>query len=412
MAYGDKLREQHGTAMRNVRATLTIFLILAAPCGFLYTILAFHTAYFDTFGFYSFVLLWVILLCLAALIWTFDRKVPLICLVAIIIVCTAILVVDYFVSASRFIDQKETEETQAFYENIPYDEYLPFTSTKIARLEEASTLQFSKTDDLPVLDSASAFLPLCSAFVTAVYPGDISVAYVGDANPTDCTFQYNNSSEGFYCLADKTTDIFFGIKPSEGQVTYATDAGVEFEYAPIGREAFVFLVNADNPVNSLTTQQVRDIYSGKITNWSEVGGDDREIIAYQRNVDSGSQSQMVRFMGNVPLEDAPQVLRSASMGSLVKSVADYDNGPDAIGYSFRYYVTDLVAEYNVKLLAIEGVEPTIENIGNGSYPVTGDFYAVTRKGETNQNVTRLIDWIQSEQGQYLVEQSGYSRLAM
>lgn len=123
----------------------------------------------------------------------------------------------------------------------------------------------------------------------------------------EAVFQYNNSSSGFAKLADGRTDVFFGTKADEGQASYARGLGVEFSYAPIGREGLVFLVNASNPVESLTVDQVKGIYSGTITNWKEVGSRDEPIVAYQRNKDSGSQSMMVRFMGDTPLapEDAP-----------------------------------------------------------------------------------------------------------
>lgn len=212
-------------------------------------------------------------------------------------------------------------------------------------------------------------------------------------------------------MADGETDVFFGALPDEDQVDYAKEQGVEFEHTPMWREAFVFLVNAVNPVDSLTVQQVRGIYSGAITNWKEVGGKDEPIIAYQRNTGSGSQSMMERFMGDVPLTDAPSNMVATGMGGLVSAVADYDNRHGAIGYSFRYYVTNLVGDYDVKLLAIEGVEPTLEHIADGSYPITGEFYATTRKGDNSESFARLLAWAQGEQGQELVEKSGYARLS-
>ena len=226
------------------------------------------------------------------------------------------------------------------------------------------------------------------------------------------TFQYNNSTSGFTSLADGYTDVFFGTKSDASQEEYARKRGVEFEYTPVGREGFVFLVNAANPVDSLTIEQVKGIYSGKITNWKEVGGNDEPIVAYQRNENSGSQSMMVRFMGDTPLMDPPSKMHSAgSMSGLVKGIADYDNGRGAIGYSFRYYVTDLVGDYDVKLLAIEGAEPTLENIEDGSYPITGEFYAVTRKGDSDENLARFLEWVRGPQGQELVAKSGYARLS-
>ncbi|HAM14849.1 MAG TPA: hypothetical protein DCP91_03095 [Eggerthellaceae bacterium] len=186
---------------------------------------------------------------------------------------------------------------------------------------------------------------------------------------------------------------------------------MEFDYTPVGREGFVFLVNASNPVDSLAVEQVKGIYSGKITNWREVGGADEPIVAYQRNADSGSQSMMERFMGDTALMDPLGEMRTAgSMSGLVRKIAEYDNGKGAIGYSFRYYVTNLVGDHDVKLLEIEGVPPTLESMEDGSYPILGEFYAVTRKGDDSGNLSRLLEWIRGEQGQELVAKCGYARL--
>lgn len=291
------------------------------------------------------------------------------------------------------------------------DAYRPFTGSAIARLDEPSTLQLDATD-LPHMDAATALLPVASAFVTATYPEDaVTVQWDSIAGDDDAVFQYNNTTYGFEMLAKGVTDVFLGTKAGSEEEQAAAQRGISFAYAPIGREGFVFLVNAQNPVDSLTIQQVKDIYAGRITNWKEVGGNDEPIIPYQRNANSGSQSMMERFMADDALMEALDRLTSTSMGGLVRSVADYDNGAGAIGYSFRYYATDLVGEYDVKLLAIDGVEPSAENITNSTYPITGDFYAVTREGDDDAALAELVAWMQGSQGQALVRASGYATLS-
>ena len=91
-------------------------------------------------------------------------------------------------------------------------------------------------------------------------------------------------------FSKKKTDIFIGAAPSEEQVTYAEQFGTTFEYTQIGSEAFVFFVHKGNPIDSLTLEQIKGIYSGKITNWSQLGGKNEEIVPFQRNEGSGSQS--------------------------------------------------------------------------------------------------------------------------
>lgn len=111
-------------------------------------------------------------------------------------------------------------------------------------------------------------------------------------------------------------------------------------------------------------------------------------------------------MGDTPLMEAPQGVVAWDMGDIVDTV-EYRNLPNAIGYSFRFFCTEMMGS-DVKLLAVDGVQPTEANIRNGSYPITSTLYAIRLKGNDNPNVVALLDWIQSPQGMELVEKSGYT----
>lgn len=117
---------------------------------------------------------------------------------------------------------------------------------------------------------------------------------------------YNNTPEGYRLLAEKATDIFIGVYPSEKQIEYANEHDTDFCYTQIGTEAFVFFVHKDNPIENLTAEQIKGIYSGEITNWKQVGGKNEQIVAFQRNEGSGSQSMLKRFMGDTPIAEAPK----------------------------------------------------------------------------------------------------------
>ena len=263
--------------------------------------------------------------------------------------------------------------------NINTNEYLPFDeNSKIVLLDEESTLKL--TENLPIIDGAAAFFPVYSAYVNAVYPPDTELNH-NEGNP----FQYNNTSYGYYLLAQKETDIFFGVYPSEDQIQEAINFNTHFQFTPIGEEAFVFFVHKDNPVDSITVEQAKAIYSGEISNWKELGGKNIPIKAYQRNNGSGSQSMMERFMGDVPLMEAPKEYIQDLMIGIIERVSDYQNRNSAIGFSYRYYVSGIVGNPDVKILKINGVEPTNENIKNGSYPITTPIYAVTYEGNPNKN---------------------------
>ena len=299
------------------------------------------------------------------------------------------------------IDKYEKSITVKEVVNIDTDEYMPFDkNSKIAVLDEESTLKL--TENLPRIDGAAAFFPVYSAYVNAVYPNTVELNYEDD-NP----FQYNNTYNGYWLLGERKTDIFFGVYPSPEQIEEAKSNGTEFIFTPIGDEAFVFFTHKDNPVDSLTIEQVKGIYSGEITNWKEVGGKNIPIKAYQRNSGSGSQSMMERFMGDTPLMTPPKHQVQDLMSGIIDRVTDYQNRNSAIGFSYRYYLTGIMANPNVKILKINGIAPTNENVRNGSYPIRTPIYAVTYEGNPNENVDILIDWVLGPQGQELLEKSGY-----
>lgn len=283
---------------------------------------------------------------------------------------------------------------------IDVSRYLPHEDdSDLAQIDSS----FKLTDNLPVLDGAAALVPVYASIINAVYP-EGSVTYQGgkfsDDNfygenfAEDSKMQYKNTVRGYQAIVDGTTDILFCAAPSAEQKQYAEEKGVELVYIPVGLEAFVFFVNNNNPVDNLTVEQVRDIYGGKYKNWADVGGADRVINPVTRMQGSGSQSAMDAFMGEH--EIAP------------KSPLAFTGG--AIGFSFRYYMDGIVGNKGVKMLSLNGVYPSAENIRNKSYPVVAQFYAIYRADNENENIPVLIDWILSDEGQNLIEKSGYVRI--
>ena len=281
--------------------------------------------------------------------------------------------------------------------NIDVYEYLPFKEDSKIVKTDSKTLKL--TENLPRIDGAAALFPVYSAFVNAVYPSTTTLY--------DGTFEYNNTPDGYRLLAEKETDIFIGVYPSDEQKEYAEENQTIFKYTPIGTEAFVFFVHKDNPVTNLTTGQIKDIYSGKITNWKDVGGKNKKIAAFQRNEGSGSQSMLKRFMGDTPITDAPTEMVNDLMAGIIEQVADYKSKTNSIGFSFRYYVEGIIKNPDIKMISIDGAAPTSENIRNGSYPILTPIYAVTYKENQNGNVDKLLEWILSDEGQYIINETGY-----
>lgn len=281
--------------------------------------------------------------------------------------------------------------------NIDIQAYLPFDEDSKIVKTDSKTLKL--TENLPRIDGAAALFPVYSAFVNAVYPNTTKLH--------DGIFEYNNTPDGYRLLAEKETDIFIGVYPSDEQRAYAEENQTTFEYTPIGTEAFVFFVHKDNPITNLTTEQIKDIYSGKITNWKDVGGKNEKIAAFQRNEGSGSQSMLKRFMGDTPITDAPTEMVNDLMAGIIEQVADYKSKTNSIGFSFRYYVEGIIKNPDIKMISIDGIAPTSENIRNGSYPILTPIYAVTYKENQNGNVDKLLEWILSDEGQYIINETGY-----
>jgi phosphate transport system substrate-binding protein len=289
-----------------------------------------------------------------------------------------------------------------------YD-YQPFAEkNKLVILEEEAKLKL--TDNLPIIDGATALYPLYAAFVQAVYPQ-------GEYNPNSTWDSVNSvkilpvvgcsrTSEAFDNLINGKVDVIFCAAPSENQIEKARENDVTLKLIPIGKEAFVFFVNKRNPVSNLTTKQIKDIYTGRTTNWKELGGKNKSIRVYQREENSGSQTMLESIMGD---ETIIKPLTKDVLGfmlDIVTRVSQYKNYNNAIGYSFLFYTTKMVRNKKIKLLSINGITPSTETIQNGTYPYSEYFYAITTNTK-NENVNILIEWILSEQGQSLVKKTGY-----
>ena len=278
--------------------------------------------------------------------------------------------------------------------------YLPHEpDSDLARIDASLQL----TGDLPVLDGAAALVPVYAAIIDAVYPkGSVTYEggsfsddnYYGENFAENSAMQYKNTVRGYQAIVDGDTDILFCAGPSEEQKQYAEEQGVELVYVPIGLEGFVFFVNESNPVDNLTAEQIRKIYACEYKNWSEVGGAKRIINPVTRLEGSGSQTTFETFMGDYEIGmKSPFAIMGAS-----------------IGFSFRYYMDGIVENDAVKMISLNGVYPSAENIQNRTYPIVAQFYAIYRADNQNENIPILIDWLLSEEGQDLIEQCGYVKI--
>lgn len=284
------------------------------------------------------------------------------------------------------------------------NQYQAYSGERVATLNMPPDLQL--TSDLPVIDCATALYPVASAFVQATYPAGEYPRY--DSSSDNSILVYCSGTRGAYeNLIEGNVDMIIVAGPSGDQLRQMEEAGVQVTMTPIGREAFVFFVNSKNPVTGLTLEEIQGIYSGQITNWQEVGGENTAIRAFQRNENSGSQTALQQLMEGRELMKPPTEDVVGAMSGIIEWVSDYKNYKNAIGFSFRFYSTEMVEDDEIRLLKINGVEPNEETIRDDTYPITSEFYAITRDDNENANVQALLAWILSPQGQSLVEETGY-----
>ncbi|MBR5933577.1 MAG: substrate-binding domain-containing protein [Treponema sp.] len=275
--------------------------------------------------------------------------------------------------------------------SIELDAYLPFDeNSRIVKIDADEKYKFNDGDVMPVLDGATALLPVYSAVFNSMYP-ESAFGFNGTDFTKESYLQKRNTAGAFKAIVDGSSDIVFCAEPSKKQLDFAKEHNVELTLVPIGYEAFVFIVNKNNPVDSLTVEQVKRIFSGEYKYWNEAGGDNYRISPVLRVEGSGSQTAMHAFMGDRKLLTKSNIFSGR-----------------AIGYSFRYYVEGIVSDTNIKMLALNGIEPTKENIKNKSYPIFSNFYAIYRSSDSDrEDIKKVIDFVLSEKGQEIVEKSGY-----
>jgi phosphate transport system substrate-binding protein len=316
-------------------------------------------------------------------------------LVPVISIVTVILIAKY---------QIYVHEIPTLEQDIYLGSYIPFSNNKLVKLDEESNLKL--TDNLPVLDGATALYPVYSSFVQAVYPeGNYSVYnYELKGHPVLCS----TTNSAYDNLFDGKVDIIFCAQPSEMQLNRFIENGIKLNFTAIGREAFVYFINTQNPINNLSIEDVQGIYSDKIKNWRQLNGFHKRIRAFQRPINSGSQTMLEKIMGNIPIKKPRRENVSRGMGTIINQVAVYRNFTNSIGYSFLFFATEMAKNDQVKLLSINGIHPTGETIQNSSYPFSENFYAIyVESDKKNDNIELFIEWILSEQGQMLIQKTGY-----
>ncbi len=268
--------------------------------------------------------------------------------------------------------------------------------------QPAPTVISFNRDVFPRLDGSTSTAPLGRA-IASVLLGESEDA-------VDDLIQFSRTTRSFRELMYGNADLLIVAEPSPSVFDELDAAGFEIQMEPFANDGLIFVVNANNPVDSLTVEQLQGIYSGEITNWRQVGGDDLRITPFQRNAESGSQVLMEKLvMDGITMLEPLDGYMLSEMGTLMEAVRSYENTASAIGYSVFYYANDMRMADGLKILSIDGVAPSAETIRSGEYSLRNPYYVVKAADTHPDSMTSVLyDWILSEDGQRLVSMMGYA----
>ncbi|MCL2158126.1 MAG: substrate-binding domain-containing protein [Oscillospiraceae bacterium] len=268
--------------------------------------------------------------------------------------------------------------------------------------------------DMGIIDGSTATIPITAELYRQFFDYSdekLNDEYYYHFSHSTTHYAYINLIERGYGNSNPKSLIFV-TPPSEQEEQMAREAKIELEITPIAKDGFVFITHKDNPIDNLTVEQIQAIYTGEITNWKELGGEDMEIQAYQREPNSGSQTAMEQMvMQEKKMIEPIDTQVFDGMAGLIEAVAEYDNKTSSIGYTYYYYINNLYKNENIKVLKVNGITPENENLTNETYPFATSYYAIIRSDEAPGSPARkLRDFLVTEQGQQLVEMAGYCRL--
>jgi len=214
----------------------------------------------------------------------------------------------------------------------------------------------------------------------------------------DISVQGGGSGVGIASIIDGTCDIGNASRAiKEKEIDTAKEKGVTPIGNVVARDAIAVVVNPANSVDGLTLEQIKAIYTGEFSNWSQVGGSDQEIVIISRDSASGT----FEAFNELALDKEkvrPDALLQASNAAVATSVA---NTPGAIGYVGLGYVTS-----KIKAIEVDSVVPSKETVNSDTYPLARPLFMYTN-GEPTGAVKEFIDFVMSEEGQKLVEENGY-----
>lgn len=222
--------------------------------------------------------------------------------------------------------------------------------------------------------------------------------------------RHSNTHPSYVNLIERKVELIIAARePSDDELALARQNRVEIKTLPIARDALAFIVSSLNSVESLSIEQIRNIYTGKFTSWADLGWQEDRIHPYRRNRNSGSEEKMQKLVmkgsptlsGLLPLDVNTLACMSCPSNALTRD-------QHGIAYTPYYYGTYMANFSVVKMVAVNNVMPSHETIKNGTYPlVTEVVVAYLSDLPKDSSAAKIRDWLLTVDGQKVVAESGY-----
>lgn len=296
----------------------------------------------------------------------------------------------------------KAEQTSENAEQTPED--VQQESENIEQTPQIDWIQFSTMD---FYDSPFPKIGVCA--VTAPIGENILSAFQHSIPEYETVLYYDTIENNIQNLLSGEYDIILSPVLSDNLLELQQQYSAQLELIPIANEAIVFLVNNKNSLQNLYLEDIQNIYSGNITNWENFTREEEDIVAYQKPENSLVQYLFHSFvLPKDSIMTPPHQIKPNENHELEKVTSYYDGGEYAIGYDTYYYAHNMLYDYNIKMLAIDGIYPTKRNIKRGIYPIMTNYYAIVRtNSDVNSPERNLVQYLTSPTGQQLIEQSGY-----
>lgn len=219
-----------------------------------------------------------------------------------------------------------------------------------------------------------------------------------DINDVNISVRGGGSGVGVAALINKTASIANSSRPMKAkEITQAKSAGVNPVVYAVANDGITIVVNQANSIKDISIKQIKDIYTGKVTNWSQVGGPNMPVVIISRDVASGTFEVF-----NEKVLSGSKVIDSAMMLASNNAVATtVGDTPGAIGYIGLGYVTD-----KTKIVTVEGITPSVKTIKSGEYKISRKLYMYTN-GKATGDTAKFLNFIFSPAGQKIVEEQGF-----